>query len=41
MEEKSGKFDHNLTIKLERFGMKRPTLFFCTKCGYLEFYLKK
>jgi predicted nucleic-acid-binding Zn-ribbon protein len=40
MEIKSGQWDHNLTVKAGLFGMKRPVMYVCKQCGYIEFYLK-
>ena len=40
MEVKSGKWDHNITVKAGLFGMKRPEMHVCKQCGYIEFYLK-
>lgn len=40
MEERSGKWEHNLTVKKGMFGMERPKMYVCKSCGYLEFYLK-
>lgn len=40
MEAKSGKWDHNLTVKAGLFGMKRPEMYVCKECGFIEFYLK-
>jgi predicted nucleic-acid-binding Zn-ribbon protein len=40
MEAKSGKWDHNLTVKAGLFGMKRPEMHVCKQCGFIEFYLK-
>lgn len=41
MEEKSGMWDHNLTVKTGVFGIKRPVMYVCKNCGYIEFYLKR
>jgi len=40
MEERSGKWNHNLTVKAGLIGMKRPVMYVCKNCGYIEFYLK-
>jgi predicted nucleic-acid-binding Zn-ribbon protein len=40
MEAKSGMWDHNLTVKAGLFGVKRPEMYVCKECGFIEFYLK-
>jgi len=40
MEEVTGRWDHSLTVRSGTFTRKRPDLFACKKCGYLEFYVK-
>ena len=40
MEERKGKWSHNLTVKKGTFGMERPKMYVCGKCGYIEFYLE-
>jgi len=39
MEEISG-WSHNLVVKSGILSAKRPKLFVCQRCGYMEFYLK-
>ena len=40
MEEKSGRWDHTLTVKRGKIKAARPLMYICKNCGYIEFYLK-
>jgi len=40
MERKGSRFDHTLAVKTGVIGAKRPAMYVCEKCGYLEFYLE-